>query len=149
MLRRYRFYVSLRLGGGWTGENLLLRCVDTRQSCSCGAGMVARALLQSVDARQSGSCGAWTPARAASAGRGQPEEPFWQILGALKGRVFRGAVLPQASDAIPPRGAVSEQMCLRGGWYQGKSIFWSKTLNSKNHSISRDDFNKLKCVFGP
>jgi hypothetical protein len=80
MLRRHRFYVSLLLGGGRTGENLLLR---------------------SVDARQSGSCGAWTPARAAPAERGRPEEPFWRILGAPKERGIRGA-------AIPLRGAVSE-----------------------------------------
>jgi hypothetical protein len=73
MLRRYRFFATLLLGGGRTGENLLLRCVDACQSCSCRAG---------------------TPARAAHAGRGRPEEPFWQILGALKGRVIRGAAIP-------------------------------------------------------
>jgi hypothetical protein len=58
-------------------------------------------LLRSVDACQSGSCGAWTPARAAHSERGRPEEPFWRILGAPKGRVIRGA-------SIPLRGAVSE-----------------------------------------
>jgi hypothetical protein len=84
MLRRYRFYVSLCLGGGWTGENLLLWCVDARQSCSCGVG---------------------TSARAAPAWRGRPEEPFWRILAALKGRVFWGA-------AIPLRGSVAELMRL-------------------------------------
>jgi hypothetical protein len=141
MLRWYRFYVSLRLGGGWTEENLLLRCVDACQSCSCGAGTAARELLQSVDARQRGQ-------RAAPAGRGRPEEPFWQILAALKGRVFRGTVLLRASDAIPPREqCLSRWAC--GRVMPGKIDFWSKTSNSKNHSISRDNFNKLKCVFRP
>jgi hypothetical protein len=45
MLHRYRFYVSLRLGGGRTGENLLLRCVDARQSCACGAWTPGGAIL--------------------------------------------------------------------------------------------------------
>jgi hypothetical protein len=142
MLRRCRFYVSLLLGGGWTGENLRLQGGDARQSCSCGAGMAARALLRSRDAPKSGSCRAGTPARADPAGRGRPEEPFWRILATLLGQVIWGA-------SIPLRGAVSEQMRLRGGWCQGKLIFWSKTSNSKKRNISRDSFNKLICVFGP
>jgi hypothetical protein len=40
------------------------------------------------------SCGVGTPTRAASVGRGRPEEPFWWILGDLKGRVIRGAAIP-------------------------------------------------------
>jgi hypothetical protein len=39
MLRRHLFYVSLLLGGGWPGENLLLRCGDFHYWCSWGAGM--------------------------------------------------------------------------------------------------------------
>jgi hypothetical protein len=64
MLHQHRFYVSLLLGGERTGENWLLRSVDARER----------------------ACGAWTPARVAPAERGRPEEPFWWIFGAPKGR---------------------------------------------------------------
>jgi hypothetical protein len=95
VLHRYRFYVSLLLGGGEPGK-----------ICSGGEGTAASALLRSGDARQSCSFGEGMPARASPAERGRPEATVWRILCTLKERVnhwgLRLRVSYAASTGHPP-----------------------------------------------